>query len=100
MDIEHVRNTVTFRHIRKSGRRDRAVPAHAVLGGFTTLLCLILVAVTVLGCLLMLFQWVAVSLPPNLLLPCADPVRCGRTDHGERHEVLFDTSRDAPEVLP
>jgi hypothetical protein len=48
----------------------------------------------------MLLQWVAIGLPPNLLLPCSHAGGCARLDHGERSEFPYDSSGDALQVAP
>jgi hypothetical protein len=100
IDIEYVRNTVSLGNIRRMGGRGWAARARPVLGAFITVICLILIAMTVLGGLLMLLQWVAMDLPPNLLLPCSSPEGCARLDHGERSEFPFDSGGDAVLVVP
>jgi hypothetical protein len=100
IDIEYVRNTISLGNIRRVGGRGWAAGAGPVLGAFITVICLIVIAMTVLGGLLMLLQWVAIGLPPNLLLSCSHAGGCARLDHGERSEFPYDSSGDALQVVP
>jgi hypothetical protein len=101
MGIEHVWNTVTLRNFLRGNGPDRAVRPRTVLREFITAMCLVLlIAIAVIGGWLVLFHWVAVSLPPSLLLSCPDIEGCASHGLGEHSEVLLDSRLDALHVVP
>ena len=100
MGMEHVRNTVTLRNFLRGDARDRSVRPRTVLCEFITAMCLVLlIAIAVIGGWLALFHWVAVSLPPPLLLSCPEVEGCASHGLGEHSEVPID-SLDVLHVVP
>jgi hypothetical protein len=100
MGTEHVGNTVMLRNFLRGDGRGSVRP-RSLLRELIAVICLIvLIAAAVIGGWFALFHWIAVSLPPSLLLSCPGVQGCAGPGHGEHLEVQHDSRIDVLHPVP